>query len=281
MSSVETLAYSVSAAATAASFALFILAARTALRDSGEDPDRRGQLGIVRNVNGLALAAAVMGLLYAAAGLAVRGFAAGRWPLGSQFEFTLAFSASVLLLYLIVQRMAQAPQAGAIATGLALALLVHAFFIQPEALRAAQPLPPVMRGVWFSLHTLLSALAFGALTVAGGTALGKLLVSSLPVPELVDSAMDIGYVALSLGMICGAIWGEQAWGEYWSWGIKETATLITWWICTFYDHVRHRRGWRGQRVMGVASLALLGVLVTFFGTPALVRWGRLEQPRIY
>ena len=290
MSGTETIAYTITGIALALTCALFTLSSRSRLRDATgttetEDASLSARLQGVEPRQALlyrlAIAVAAIALLALGTGLALRGMAAGRWPLGSPFEFTLAFAACVVLMFLCLHRTAQTPMAGAIATLLALALMVHAFLVQSEAARAIQPLPPVMRGIWFSLHTLLTATAYGALAVAGSVALGNLVMSSLPVGAFVDWAMDVGYVALSLGMIAGGIWGERAWGEYWSWSIKEIWTLITWWVCTFYDHVRRRRGWRGRRAMCIAVLSLVAVIVTFFFTPTMLHWTRLQRLRIY
>ena len=290
MSGTETLAYAVASIALAVSCALFILASRIPLREatrSGGAPNasapatQRGpelRQAVVYRLATLLTAVALLALVF---GLARRGMVAGRWPVGSPFEFTMAFAACVVVLYLSLQRAAPTPVAGAIATVLALALLAHASFVQSEAARGIDSLPPVMRGVWFSLHTLLTSIAYGALTVGGGVALGSIVTATLPVQAFVDRAMDVGYVVLSLGMIAGAIWGEHAWGEYWSWSVKETWTLITWWVCTFYDHVRRRRGWRGRRAMAVAVLACVAMLVTFFFSPTLVQLTRIQRLRIY
>jgi ABC-type transport system involved in cytochrome c biogenesis permease subunit len=276
----ETIAYALASIALTMSCVLFLLASRTRPQDGSETAET-AQASLTFYFPRLAVGTAAIAVLALIIGLTVRGMTARRWPLGSPFEFTLAFAACVVLLYLPLGRTAQASVAGAITTALALALVVHAFFVQPEAARTIQPLPPVMGSVWFSLHTLLTAVAYGALGIAGSLALGSLATSGLPAASSVDWAMDVGYVALSLGMIAGGIWGEQAWGDYWSWSIKEVWTLITWWVCTFYDHVRRRRGWRGRAAMGIAALALVAVLVTFFVTPTLVRWTRLQRLRIY
>jgi len=242
---------------------------------------------------------AVGALLALLTGLATRGTLAGRWPLGTTFEFTLAFAASVVLLYLLLRKAAQTPLAGATATLLALLLVLHALFVQPETARSIQVVPPVMRGPWFILHTLLTALAYGALTVAGGVALpalpalpalsevegskaeGSTISSGLRVTAFVDRATALGYIALSLGMISGGIWGELAWGDYWTWSTKEAWTLATWLACTFYYHVRHRRGWRGRRAVYIAILTAVTVWVSFFLTPTLLQWTRFQQWRIY
>jgi ABC-type transport system involved in cytochrome c biogenesis permease subunit len=282
MTSWEGIAYALASIALVGSCGLHLVSARISLlaREGGNETQSAVQR-LVRHSERLATLSAALALLALGAGLAVRGIAAARWPLGSPFEFTLAFAGGVALVYLGLYRTAGTSVPGAIATLLALALMLHAFFVQAESARAIQDLPPVMNGIWFSLHTLLTSVAYGALAVAGSVALGNLAISSLATAGFVDWAMDVGYVTLSLGIIAGAVWGEQAWAEYWSWSIKETWTLITWWVCTFYDHVRRRPGWRGRRAMGVAFLALLTVLVTFLATPSLVRWTRLQRLFIY
>jgi len=289
MNGTETTAYAIASMALAASCVAHGFASRDGQRSRQALSERLGTW------------TAVGALLALLTGLVTRAILAGRWPLGTTFEFTLAFAASVVLLYLLLRKTAQTPLAGATATLLALLLVLHALFVQPETARAIQALPPVMRGPWFILHTLLTALAYGALTVAGGVALpalralseaersetegseaeGSGVSSGLRVTAFVDRTMAIGYIALSLGMISGGIWGELAWGEYWTWSTKEAWTLATWLACTFYYHVRHRRGWRGRRAMCIAVLTTVTVWVSFFLTPTLLQWTRLQQWRIY
>jgi ABC-type transport system involved in cytochrome c biogenesis permease subunit len=236
--------------------------------------------------------------------LALRGMAARRWPLGTPFEFTLAFAASVVLAYSLLSGAAQTSLPGIVAIIFTVLLVLHALFLQPETARAIQSLPSVMRGLWFALHTLFTALAYGALTLAGDMALcvmmlstdenrtnGRVQTDGRPSNSIVrfssvdrafvDRAMSVGYIALSLGMIAGGIWSAQAWGEPWTWSVKEAWTLIIWLICTFYYHVRQRRGWRGRGAMYVVVLAMVSVLATFFFTPTLLHWERLQRWRIY
>jgi ABC-type transport system involved in cytochrome c biogenesis permease subunit len=226
----------------------------------------------------VSLAAAALALF---AGLASRGAVSRRWPFGTPFEFALACSGCGLLTYLLLLRTTHAAAVGPLAVAPFLALLLHAFLIQPQSARAIQPTNPVMTGSLFVLHTALSALAFGALGVAGGSAAGCLIRPAARAGALVDRAMDLAYVTLSLAIIAGAMWGERAWGEYWSWSAKEVWTLITWLICTLYQHVRCRRGWPGARAMAMVVLALAAAAITLLGTPALVRWTRLQSLRIY
>ena len=38
----------------------------------------------------------------------------------------------------------------------------------------------------------------------------------------------VGFVLLTLGLITGAIWANEAWGTWWSWDPKETWAFISW-----------------------------------------------------
>ena len=43
-------------------------------------------------------------------------------------------------------------------------------------------------------------------------------------------AISFGFPLLTIGIIAGAVWANEAWGSYWSWDPKETWALITWLI---------------------------------------------------
>ena len=269
MSFVETDAYSIAAIALTASCAALLCASRAA-------PGSRR--GIVARVGPWIAAVALLALCI---GLAARGAACGRWPLGTFFEFTVAFAASTVLVYLLVRRGQPAPLAEAAVTLLALVVLLRALLGQPGAAGTAQALLPVMGGPWFIRHTLLVAIAYGALAVAGSAGLSAIVAPRRSTAAFVDGAMAVGYVGLSLGMITGGIGGELAWGDYWTWSVKETWTLVTWLACTLYYHVRRRRGWRGTRALIVAVMISVTVCANLFLTPILLRWTRLQRWRIY
>ena len=57
----------------------------------------------------------------------------------------------------------------------------------------------------------------------------------------------------------------MAWGSYWSWDPKETASLVTWLIYGTYLHARVVRGWRGNRAAMLLMLGFGATLLTYFG----------------
>ncbi len=91
----------------------------------------------------------------------------------------------------------------------------------------------------------------------------------LPKPQVLDEigyrAVVVGYPFLTLTIILGAVWANTAWGSYWSWDPKETASLLTWLVYGAYLHARVVRGWRGQRAAWLLILGFMATLFTYFG----------------
>ena len=83
--------------------------------------------------------------------------------------------------------------------------------------------------------------------------------------QLVRKAVAFGYPFLTIGIITGGVWANQAWGRYWGWDSKETWSLVTWIIYTVYLHGLRALGWRGQRASWVAVVGFLAVMFTWLG----------------
>jgi cytochrome c-type biogenesis protein CcsB len=78
-------------------------------------------------------------------------------------------------------------------------------------------------------------------------------------------AVTIGFPLLALVLILGSVWAHEAWGSYWSWDPKETASLVTWLIYAIYLHTRSLRGWRGTRSAIVLLIGFIAVGFTYYG----------------
>jgi ABC-type transport system involved in cytochrome c biogenesis permease subunit len=70
---------------------------------------------------------------------------------------------------------------------------------------------------------------------------------------------------MALVIILGAVWADTAWGRYWGWDPKETASLITWLIYGGYLHARAVHGWHGGRSAVLLVAGFAAVLFTYFG----------------
>ena len=81
--------------------------------------------------------------------------------------------------------------------------------------------------------------------------------------------IGIGFPLLTIGILSGAVWANEAWGSYWSWDPKETWALITWLIFAIYLHVRMTKGWNGKKSALVASLGFCVVWMCYLGVNLL------------
>jgi ABC-type transport system involved in cytochrome c biogenesis permease subunit len=75
----------------------------------------------------------------------------------------------------------------------------------------------------------------------------------------------VGFPFLTLTIVLGAVWADVAWGRYWGWDPKETASLVTWLIYGAYLHARVVRGWRGRKAAWLLVLGFGATLLTYFG----------------
>jgi cytochrome c-type biogenesis protein CcsB len=94
------------------------------------------------------------------------------------------------------------------------------------------------------------------------------LQRSLPKAGLLDSwsyrFVMIGFPIWTFGVICGAIWGEHAWGRYWGWDPKETFAFITWVIFAIYLHARVTYGWKEKRAAIITAFGFAAILFTLY-----------------
>ena len=231
-------------------------------------------------------------------GLVTRGTRAGHWPLVNRFEFALCCVWATLAFYLLLERALGTRSAGAFVLPLALLLALWAAG-RPEADQVIRPLAPALQSRWFPLHVGCSAVAYGAFVVAGG--LGALYLvgewlrqrgliaadetSRFPAAErtgyFIWRAVGLGFPWMTLAILTGAIWAQQAWGRYWGWDPKESWTLVLWLTYLILLHGRALRGWRGRRVAWLAVIGVGVVLFTFLGVTWLVRLLRLESVHIF
>jgi len=105
---------------------------------------------------------------------------------------------------------------------------------------------------------------------AGGppTGFAAAAVRALPPAKVLDGLsyrfVMLGFPIWSFGVICGAIWGEHAWGRYWGWDPKETFAFITWVIFAIYLHARVTYGWREKRAAYITAIGFASVMVTLY-----------------
>ncbi len=81
--------------------------------------------------------------------------------------------------------------------------------------------------------------------------------------------IGLGFPLLTIGIIAGGVWANEAWGSYWSWDPKETWAFITWLVFAAYLHARITRGWQGRKPAILASVGFVVVWVCYLGVNLL------------
>ena len=77
--------------------------------------------------------------------------------------------------------------------------------------------------------------------------------------------ISFGFPLLTIGIIAGAVWANEAWGSYWSWDPKETWALITWLVFASYLHARITKSWQGKKPAIIASFGFIVVWICYLG----------------
>jgi cytochrome c-type biogenesis protein CcsB len=81
--------------------------------------------------------------------------------------------------------------------------------------------------------------------------------------------IGLGFPLLTIGIIAGGVWANEAWGSYWSWDPKETWAFVTWLVFAAYLHARITRGWQGRKPAILAAVGFVVVWVCYLGVNLL------------
>ncbi|CAN6453915.1 unnamed protein product [Victoria cruziana] len=67
----------------------------------------------------------------------------------------------------------------------------------------------------------------------------------------------LGFTFLTIGILSGAVWTNEAWGSYWNWDPKQTWAFITWTVFAIYLHTRTNKSLQGTNSIIMASMGFL------------------------
>nr|YP_009906960.1 cytochrome c heme attachment protein [Pennantia cunninghamii]QLI53144.1 cytochrome c heme attachment protein [Pennantia cunninghamii] len=81
--------------------------------------------------------------------------------------------------------------------------------------------------------------------------------------------ISLGFIFLTIGILSGAVWANEAWGSYWNWDPKETWAFITWIVFAIYLHTRTNINLQGANSAIVASIGFLIIWICYFGVNLL------------
>jgi len=197
---------------------------------------------------------------------------AGRLPGSSLYEFLLLFAWGMSATYLFILIKYKLQSSGVFILPLIIAVLGCAALFSSKI----QPLMPALQSPWLKFHVSVAMIGYSVFAVSFALALMYLLKVPVSIShhksldELIYGCNALGFSFLTFVLITGAIWAEEAWGTWWGWDPKETASLITWLVYGFYLHLRHTSLWSNKRGAIITCLGFFAVIFTLMGISLLV-----------
>jgi cytochrome c-type biogenesis protein CcsB len=237
--------------------------------------------------------------------LTTRWIGMGYFPLSNLYESLLFLTWCLTLVQIILEQQTNSQLIGAISSPIELFIISFASLILPNEMQQASPLVPALQSNWLMMHVTIIMLSYACLLIGSllsilfliiaqkesitlkGNALGYMfsndqinnstnpVISKFNKPDRMNllenldnfsyRIIGLGFPLLTIGIISGAVWANEAWGSYWSWDPKETWALITWLTFASYLHARFSKAWQGKKAAILASIGFLIVWICYLG----------------
>jgi cytochrome c-type biogenesis protein CcsB len=219
----------------------------------------------------------------------------GYFPLSNLYESLIFLSWGISAIHLFVEFQTKSRLIGAISTPLMFFLSGFSSLTLPTEMQKALPLVPSLQSNWLMMHVSMMMVSYATLIIgsllsilylafvwfkpskaelsldisSNESILQKTSISKLSLLETVDiwsyRIIGLGFPFLTIGIISGAVWANEAWGSYWSWDPKETWALITWLVFAIYLHSRLLKGWQGQNAAILGSCGFFVIWICYLG----------------
>jgi len=224
----------------------------------------------------------------------------GYFPLSNLYESLIFLCWGISTIHLVIENQTKSRLIGAIASPLLFFLAGFSSLTLPTEMQKALPLVPSLQSNWLMMHVSMMMISYATLIIGSlfsilylaflwfsasnqpsiSTSLVDLSssneslvrqvnVSKLSLLETVDiwsyRIIGLGFPFLTIGIISGAVWANEAWGSYWSWDPKETWALITWLVFAIYLHSRLLKGWQGKNAAILGSCGFFVIWICYLG----------------
>ena len=233
--------------------------------------------------------------------LIFRWIISSHFPISNLFESLCFLSWGLIFAQLLLEREYQTPIISTLSIPIILLTLGFACFVLPEDLRSSSNLVPALRSSWLVMHVSVVMLSYSSLIIGSCLSASVLLIDNNQALQIRSNSVGIGgykisnidlnnevmkpykfshlekldtlsyrsilvgFVLLTLGLISGAVWANEAWGTWWSWDPKETWAFISWLFYAAYLHMRISKGWQGRKPAILATSGFFIVLICYLG----------------
>nr|AYO28746.1 cytochrome c biogenesis protein [Neotessella volvocina]AYO28765.1 cytochrome c biogenesis protein [Neotessella volvocina] len=221
------------------------------------------------------------------------------FPLSNLYESLIFLSWGISIIHLFIEFQTKSRLVGSLSTPLLFFLSGFSTLTLPTEMQKALPLVPSLQSNWLMMHVTMMMISYATLIVGSllsilylvflafdfqlkrpilflesfeinreGNAI-KNVNSKMSLLQTIDiwsyRIIGLGFPFLTIGIISGAVWANEAWGTYWSWDPKETWALITWLVFAIYLHSRLLKGWKGQKAAFLGSCGFFVLWICYLG----------------
>nr|YP_010337461.1 cytochrome c biogenesis protein [Pulvinaster venetus]UNJ17046.1 cytochrome c biogenesis protein [Pulvinaster venetus] len=227
----------------------------------------------------------------------------GYFPLSNLYESLLFLSWGLTSIHLILEYKIRYAIIGGIISPISMFITCFTSLYLPKDMQQAAPLVPALKSNWLMMHVSIMMISYATLISGSLLAILFLIIAQgkdiklkgnansinlnnklqsnssrilsnglskqLSLLESIDNlsyrTIGLGFPMLTIGIIAGAVWANEAWGTYWSWDPKETWALITWLVFASYLHARITKSWQGKKPAILASIGFVVVWICYLG----------------
>jgi cytochrome c-type biogenesis protein CcsB len=214
----------------------------------------------------------------------------GYFPLSNLYESLIFLSWGISSIHLFVEQKTKSRLIGSITSPILFFLSGFSSLTLPVDMQKALPLVPSLQSNWLMMHVSMMMISYATLILGSllsilylaleffnekkevyviSSLTSSLKASKLSILQTVDMwsyrIIGLGFPFLTIGIISGAVWANEAWGSYWSWDPKETWALITWLVFAIYLHSRLLKGWQGKKAASVGSCGFFVIWICYLG----------------
>nr|YP_009518988.1 cytochrome c biogenesis protein ccs1 [Boodleopsis sp. H.0758]AYC64920.1 cytochrome c biogenesis protein ccs1 [Boodleopsis sp. H.0758] len=213
-------------------------------------------------------------------------FTKNHFPISNLYEVLIFLSWCFTNIHLILEK--NNFTIGIIIVPISLFLNAFARLRLPESFQKVTPLIPALKSNWLIMHVTVILLSYvtiicGCLLSISYIYIYKLKTKNIftykkyifitkkrynllkKLDKLSFRIINMGFPLLTIGIISGSIWANEAWGSYWNWDAKEIWSLITWIVFAIYLHFRLNKNWNGIKSAILATFGFLVIWICFLG----------------
>jgi len=159
--------------------------------------------------------------------------------------------------------------------GLGFALMVAALYMVFIYVPTDKETGAVQRIFYF--HVPLAWIGFLAFLVVFVCSILYLMKRAVKWDTIASASAEVGVVFTSLVLVTGSVWAKAAWGIWWTWDARLTATLVLWFTYVAYLLLRSYVTEDSQRARLSAVLGIVGFIDVPVVALAVMLW-RTQHP---